>query len=99
MAIADPAHQPAYIHCGSANRVGAMWFIKRVQQDGWDTQRAMAEAETIGLRSEGLKAPANPAVRPTSRCSPFGTSPSSIATACTTRPASTGGGCRIPPSS
>jgi hypothetical protein len=33
-----------------------MWFIKRVQQDGWDTERAMAEAETIGRRSEGLKA-------------------------------------------
>ena len=47
--------QPAYIHCASANRVGAMWFIKRVKEDGWDTDRAMAEAETIGLRSERLK--------------------------------------------
>ena len=55
-AIADEANQPAYIHCGSANRVGAMWFIKRVVGDGWDTDRAMAEAETIGLRSEALKA-------------------------------------------
>lgn len=54
-AIADEANQPAYIHCGSANRVGAMWYIKRVVQDGWDTDRAMAEAETIGLRSEALK--------------------------------------------
>jgi len=55
-AIADEANQPAYIHCASANRVGAMWFIKRVTQDGWDADRAMAEAETIGLRSERLKA-------------------------------------------
>lgn len=55
-AIADEANQPAYIHCGSANRVGAMWFIKRVVGDGWDTDRAMAEAEMIGLRSEALKA-------------------------------------------
>ena len=54
-AIADTANQPAYIHCASANRVGAMWFIKRVKQDGWDADRAMAEAETIGLRSERLK--------------------------------------------
>ena len=54
-AIADPSNQPAYIHCASANRVGAMWFIKRVKQDGWDQSRAMAEAETIGLRSERLK--------------------------------------------
>ncbi len=55
-AIADESNQPAYIHCGSANRVGAMWFIKRVVGDGWDTDRAMAEAEAIGLRSEALKA-------------------------------------------
>jgi uncharacterized protein (TIGR01244 family) len=54
-AVADPANQPAYIHCGSANRVGAMWFIKRVKLDGWDTDRAMKEAELIGLRSPALK--------------------------------------------
>ena len=54
-AVADTANQPAYIHCASANRVGAMWFIKRVKQDGWDHDRAMAEAETIGLRSARLK--------------------------------------------
>ena len=54
-AIADTANQPVYIHCASANRVGAMWFIKRVKQDGWDPDRAMAEAEMIGLRSERLK--------------------------------------------
>ena len=54
-AIADSANQPAYIHCASANRVGAMWFIKRVKQDGWDTDLAMAEAEAIGLRSARLK--------------------------------------------
>ena len=53
--IADTSNQPVYIHCASANRVGAMWFIKRVKQDGWDQARAMEEAETIGLRSEALK--------------------------------------------
>ena len=53
--VADPANQPVYIHCGSANRVGAMWFIKRVKQDGWEADRAMAEAEAIGLRSAVLK--------------------------------------------
>ncbi len=53
--VSDPANQPAYIHCGSANRVGAMWFIKRVQLDGWSIEDAMAEAELIGLRSESLK--------------------------------------------
>ena len=53
--VADPSNRPVYIHCGSANRVGAMWFIKRVKQDGWNDARAMQEAETIGLRSEALK--------------------------------------------
>ena len=33
-----------------------MWAIKRVKQDGWEISRAMEEAETIGLRSEALKA-------------------------------------------
>jgi len=54
-AVADPSNQPMYIHCASANRVGAMWFIKRVKLDGWDTERAMKEAETIGLRAPNLK--------------------------------------------
>ena len=53
--VADTSNQPVYIHCGSANRVGAMWFIKRVKQDGWNDAQAMQEAETIGLRSEALK--------------------------------------------
>ena len=46
---------PVYIHCGSANRVDAMWYLKRVKQDGWDTARAMTEAEAIGQSSAGLK--------------------------------------------
>ena len=53
--VSEPANQPIYIHCGSANRVGAMWLIKRIKQDGWDVDRAIAEAETIGLRSAGLR--------------------------------------------
>ena len=54
-AVADPANQPVYIHCASANRVGAMWYIKRVKLDGWDNDRAMKEAEAIGLRAPNLK--------------------------------------------
>ncbi len=54
-AVADPANQPVFIHCGSANRVGAMWLIKRVKQDGYGVDDALAEAEAIGLRSEGLR--------------------------------------------
>ena len=54
-AVADPANQPVYIHCGSANRVGAMWLIKRVEQDGYSVDDALAEAEAIGLRSAALR--------------------------------------------
>jgi uncharacterized protein (TIGR01244 family) len=54
-AVQDPANQPMYIHCGTANRVGAMWLIKRVLVDGWDTDRALAEATTIGLTSANLR--------------------------------------------
>jgi uncharacterized protein (TIGR01244 family) len=54
-AVSDPANQPMYIHCASANRVGAMWLIKRVVLDGWDVDRATAEASAIGLTSAPLK--------------------------------------------
>jgi uncharacterized protein (TIGR01244 family) len=54
-AISEPANQPMYIHCASANRVGAMWLIKRVLLDGWDVDRATAEATAIGLTSAPLK--------------------------------------------
>ena len=53
--VADPSNQPVYIHCGSANRVGAMWMIKRVKLDGWSVDDALAEAEMIGLRNQSLK--------------------------------------------
>ena len=54
-AVADKGNQPVFIHCGSANRVGAMWMIKRALQDGWTVERAQAEAEAIGLQNPQLK--------------------------------------------
>jgi uncharacterized protein (TIGR01244 family) len=54
-AIKQPGNQPAYIHCASANRAASMWFIKRVQVDRWDSDRAMKEAEALGLSSAPLK--------------------------------------------
>ena len=53
--VADKANQPVYIHCGSANRVGAAWLIKRVLQDGWSIEKATTEARAIGLSSAGLE--------------------------------------------
>jgi uncharacterized protein (TIGR01244 family) len=54
-AVADKSNQPVFIHCGSANRVGAMWMIKRALQDGWTVERAQTEAEAIGLQNPQLK--------------------------------------------
>ncbi|MGH9159392.1 MAG: beta-lactamase hydrolase domain-containing protein [Vicinamibacteraceae bacterium] len=54
-AVADESNQPVYIHCASANRVGAVWAIKRVLQDDWPLDKAFAEADAIGLRSPGLR--------------------------------------------
>jgi uncharacterized protein (TIGR01244 family) len=55
-AVADKSNQPVFIHCGSANRVGGMWMIKRVLQDGWAADKAKVEAEAIGLNNPQLVA-------------------------------------------
>ena len=54
-AVSNKANQPAYLHCGSASRVGAVWLVKRVIQDGWTVEKATEEAKAIGLRSEALE--------------------------------------------
>jgi uncharacterized protein (TIGR01244 family) len=54
-AVTDTTGQPVFINCGSANRVGAMWMIKRMVVDGWTEARAAEEATTIGLSSETLR--------------------------------------------
>ena len=53
--IANKANQPVFVHCGSASRVGGMWLVKRVLQDGWTVEKATEEAKAIGLRSEPLE--------------------------------------------
>ena len=55
-AVGDKSNQPVFIHCGSANRVGGMWMIKRALKDGWPIERARQEAEAIGLRDPQLTA-------------------------------------------
>ncbi|OFW14698.1 MAG: hypothetical protein A3F70_19260 [Acidobacteria bacterium RIFCSPLOWO2_12_FULL_67_14] len=54
-AVADKSNQPVFIHCGSASRVGGMWTIKRVLQDKWSLDRALAEGKAIGLNSAALE--------------------------------------------
>jgi uncharacterized protein (TIGR01244 family) len=53
--VGEKANQPVLIHCGTANRVAALWMIKRVKVDGWPEQKALDEAMAIGLTSEPLK--------------------------------------------
>ncbi len=43
------ANQPAYVHCAAGGRAAAMWMVKRVVADHWDEQRALTEANALGL--------------------------------------------------
>jgi uncharacterized protein (TIGR01244 family) len=54
-AVTDPANQPAFIHCASANRAAALWMVKRIVVDKWDAERAATEAAALGLTSSALK--------------------------------------------
>ncbi|HET6975966.1 MAG TPA: sulfur transferase domain-containing protein [Pyrinomonadaceae bacterium] len=43
---------PVFIHCAMGTRVGAFWMIRRVLRDGWDYDKALEEANRIGLRNQ-----------------------------------------------
>jgi uncharacterized protein (TIGR01244 family) len=51
----DAKNRPVFIHCGSANRVGAFFMIRRVLRDGMTFDAAKAEAQKIGLKSAQLE--------------------------------------------
>jgi uncharacterized protein (TIGR01244 family) len=53
--ISSKEAAPAFIHCASANRASAMWLIKRLAVDRWEVDRAVAEAEALGLSNVALK--------------------------------------------
>ena len=42
---------PVFIHCAVATRVGAFWMIRRVVRDGWEYDKALEEANRIGLNN------------------------------------------------
>jgi protein tyrosine phosphatase (PTP) superfamily phosphohydrolase (DUF442 family) len=44
---------PVFIHCAVGSRVGAFWMIRRVLRDGWEFEKALEEANRIGMRSQG----------------------------------------------
>lgn len=54
-AITTKGSEPAFIHCARGGRAAAMWLVKRLAVDHWDTDRATAEATALGLTSPALK--------------------------------------------
>ncbi len=55
--------EPLLLHCGSGNRVGAVWIPWRVLDRGVPLEAAVAEARTIGLVSPEFEAQARDYVR------------------------------------
>jgi uncharacterized protein (TIGR01244 family) len=55
-AITTEGAEPAFIHCAGGNRAATMWLIKRIAVDGWDVDRATAEAAALGQTSTTLRA-------------------------------------------
>jgi uncharacterized protein (TIGR01244 family) len=48
-AVTAPANAPVYVHCAAGGRAAALWMVKRVKGDRWPVQRALAEANALGL--------------------------------------------------
>ena len=51
LCVAVKENRKIVVHCGSANRVGAVWLAHRVLDDGLSWEAAAAEAEEVGLRT------------------------------------------------
>ena len=54
--LTTPGNEPAYIHCAAGNRAAAMWMIKRLAVDHWDTDRAFHEATRARTDEPGPEA-------------------------------------------
>ena len=48
-AAVEAAERPAIVHCGSGNRVGALFALKAYYEDGVDPEAAIALGRTAGL--------------------------------------------------
>lgn len=53
--LAESKKNPVMLHCGSANRVGAIWLAHRVLNDGLSVEDARKEAARVGLRTPGYE--------------------------------------------
>jgi uncharacterized protein (TIGR01244 family) len=50
--LKDKSRRPMLVHCATAGRVGAVWIVHRVLEDGLSVDAAVEEAKTVGLRKE-----------------------------------------------
>lgn len=51
--LRDKKRGPTVLHCGSANRVGAIWYTYRVLDGKQSPEAALEEAKVVGLRTPG----------------------------------------------
>lgn len=66
-AIFSRVAEPTLVHCGSANRVGALWIAWRALDGGLELEQAVAEARRVGLSSAEYEAKAREYVARNSR--------------------------------
>lgn len=52
--LKDPANRPAILHCGSGNRVGALWALYLYFERGIDVEAALKTGVEKGLRGQTL---------------------------------------------
>jgi protein tyrosine phosphatase (PTP) superfamily phosphohydrolase (DUF442 family) len=52
--MANETNGPILLHCGTSNRVGAIWYAHRIRHDGLTPEAALAEAKQVGLRNTSL---------------------------------------------
>ena len=53
--LKDAKDKPVLLHCGSANRVGAVWAAHRVLDHKLSLEEALQEARQVGLRTPGYE--------------------------------------------
>lgn len=53
--VNDPAQQPVYVHCkGGRHRTGVMTAVYRMEQDGWNAERAFSEMKRYKFGADFL---------------------------------------------
>lgn len=51
----DPNHRPVLLHCASANRVGAVWYVHGLLDRGLGKFIALERAVDVGLKASALQ--------------------------------------------